>query len=163
MHYRLLPMPKTSRSVSVLVAVVGLLVAAAGGAQVKGERDDPSVASPCPECGSIYEVREIKRERESARSLPQDTATGNLPQDTPSMGPMIRFTLGDKADRQPHVDVVGSRKMREAMTYSYYEVVVRFDDNRWQRIELPDATGLKAGDRIHVHQGRIEPDDSETR
>ena len=147
-------MPKISRSVSVLVAVVALLFAAEGGAQVKGERDDPSVTLPCPECGVIYEVREIKRERESAR---------NLPQDTPSMGPMIRFTLGDKADRQPHVDVVGSRKMREAMTYSYYEVVVRFDDNRWQRIELPDATGLKAGDRIHVHQGRIEPDDSETR
>ena len=163
MHYRLLPMPKIFRSVSVLVAVVALLFAAEGGAQVKGERDDPSVALPCPECGVIYEVREIKRERESARSLPQDTGSRNLPQDTAAMGPMIRFTLGDKADRQPHVDVVGSRKMRDAMMYSYYEVVVRFDDNRWQRIELPDATGLKAGDRIRVHQNRIEPDDSETR
>ena len=75
------------------------------------------------------------------------------------MGPMIRFTLGDKADRQPHVDVVGSRKMREALTERYYIVVVRFDDNRWQRIELPDATGLKIGDHIHVHQNRIEPGD----
>lgn len=143
-------MHKISRLVCVLFAAVALLLAADGGAQVKGERDDPSVSLPCPECGVIYDIREIKRERESARNLPQNPAL---------VGPMIRFTLGDKADRQPHVDVVGSRSMREAMIDRYYEVVVRFDDNRWQRIELPDATGLKIGDRIHVHQNQIEPDD----
>ena len=53
--------------------------------------------------------------------------------------------------------------MREAMLEKYYIVVVRFDDNRWQRIELPDASALKVGDRIHVHQNRIEPDDTELR
>jgi hypothetical protein len=47
------------------------------------------------------------------------------------------------------------------MTEIYYEVVIRFDDNRWSRIELPDVSGLKAGDRVHVHRNRIEPDDSE--
>lgn len=143
-------MHKISRLVCVLVAAVALLLAADGGAQVKGERDDPSVSLACPECGVIYDIREIKRERESARNLPQNPAL---------VGPMIRFTLGDKADRRPHVDVVGSRSMREAMMDTYYEVVVRFDDNRWQRIELPDATGLKVGDRVHVHQNQIEPDD----
>jgi hypothetical protein len=143
-------MHKISRLVSVLLAAVALLLGIHCGAQAKGGRDDPSVSVPCPECGVIYEVREIKRERESARNVPQNPAP---------VGPMIRFTLGDKADRQPHVDVMGSRSMREAMIDRYYEVVVRFDDNRWQRIELPDATGLKAGDRIHVHQNRIEPDD----
>ncbi len=76
---------------------------------------------PCPECGVIYDIREIKRERESARNEPQNPAP---------VGPMIRFTLGDKADRRPHVDVVGSRSMREAMTEHYYVVVVCFDDNR---------------------------------
>jgi hypothetical protein len=143
-------MHKISRLASVLVAAVALLLGTNCGAQAKGGRDDPSVSVPCPECGVIYEVREIRRERESARNVPQNPAL---------VGPMIRFTLGDKADRQPHVDVVGSRSMREAMIDRHYEVVVRFDDNRWQRIELPDATGLKAGDRIHVHQNRIEPDD----
>jgi uncharacterized Zn finger protein len=143
-------MHKIFRLVSVLVAAVALLLATVCSVQGKGGRDDPSVSVPCPECGVIYEVREIKRERESARNVPQNPAP---------VGPMIRFTLGDKSDRQPHVDVTGSRSMREAMTDTYYEVVVRFDDNRWQRIELPDATGLKVGDRIHVHQNRIEPDD----
>jgi hypothetical protein len=141
-------MHKISRLV--FLAAIALLLAADCGAQVKGERDDPSVSLPCPECGVIFDIREVKRERESARNLPQNPAL---------VGPMIRFTLGDKADRRPHVDVVGSRSMREAMTDSYYEVVVRFDDNRWQRLELPDATGLKVGDRVHVHQNRIEPDD----
>jgi uncharacterized Zn finger protein len=143
-------MHKISRLVSVLVAAVALLLGTDCTAQVTSGRGGPSVSLPCPECGVIYDIREIKRERESARNVPQNPAP---------VGPMIRFTLGDKADRQPHVDVVGSRSMREAMIDRYYEVVVRFDDNRWQRIELPDATGLKAGDRIHVHQNRIEPDD----
>jgi len=143
-------MQKISGSVSVLLAAVALLLAGVCGAQVNSERDDPSVGLPCPECGVIYDIREIKRERGSARNLPQNPAP---------VGPMIRFSLGDKADRGPHVDVVGSRSMREAMMESYWIVVVRFDDNRWQRIELPHATGLKVGDRIHVHQNLIEPDD----
>ncbi|HEX7952343.1 MAG TPA: hypothetical protein VF523_04620 [Burkholderiales bacterium] len=45
------------------------------------------------------------------------------------------------------------------MQKTYYIVVVRFGDNRRQRIELPDATGLRVGDRIHVHRNLIEPDD----
>lgn len=147
-------MHKLLQLIGAFIAATALLFATEGAAQSKGERDDPSVAQPCPECGVIYEIREIKRERGSARNAPQNPAP---------VGPTIRFSLGDKADRGPHVDVLGSRAMREEMMDNYYEVVVRFDDNRWQRIELPDATGLKAGDRIHVHQNRIEPDDSDTR
>jgi hypothetical protein len=145
--------PDYLRAVLTLLGSAMLFLPAAG-APTAGGRDDPSVDQPCPECGVIYEVREIRRERASARNAPQNPAP---------VGPMIRFSLGDKADRQPHIDVVGSRSMRESMVEVYYEVVVRFDDNRWQRIELPDATGLKAGDRIHVHQNRIEPDDSDQR
>ena len=143
-------MHKISRSVCVLVAAVALPFATVCGAQVYSGRGGPSVGLPCPECGVIYSILEMKRERESARNPPQNPAP---------VGPMIRFSLGDKADRGPHVDVFGSPSMREAITETYYIVVVRFDDNRWQRIELPSATGLKVGDRIHVHQKRIEPDD----
>jgi hypothetical protein len=143
-------MHKISRLVSGLAAAVALLIAADCGAQANSERDDPSVALPCPECGVIYDIREIKRERESARNLPLDTA---------SPGWTIRFTPGDRADPHPHVDLVGSRSMREAMVERSWIVVVRFDDNRFQRIEMTDATGLKIGDRIHVHHNRIEPDD----
>ena len=143
-------MHKISRSVSLLIAVVALLLPNVCGAQDHSERDDPSLLQPCPECGFIYSIRQMQRERGSARNLPANPAP---------VGPMIRFSLGDKADRGPHFDVVGSASMREAMMETYYVVVVKFDDNRWQRIELPDATDLKVGARIHVHQNLIEPDD----
>src|SRR5579859_3882455 len=140
----------SSRLVCLFVACVGLSFAVVCTAQEQGGRDDPSVNLPCPECGVIYSIREVKRERESARIPPENSAP---------VGPMIRFSLGDNADRGPHFDVVDSAAMREAMMQTYYIVVVRFDDNRWQRIELPDATGLKVGARVHVHQNLIEPDD----
>lgn len=128
------------------------LVAAATlcGAQDHSERNDPSVNLPCPECGAIFDIREQKRERESARTAPSNPDSTKW---------TIRLTLGDKADPHPHVDLIGSRAMREAMTETYYVVVVRFDDNRWQRIEVADREGLKIGDRVHVHQNRIESDD----
>ena len=143
-------MHKISRLVSVLVAAVALLPAADCGAQANSGRADPSVMLPCPECGVIFDIREIKRERESARNLPLDTA---------SPGWTIRFTPGDRADTHPHVDLVGSRSMREAMVESRWIVVVRFDDNRFQRIDMTDASGLKIGDHVHVHQNQIEADD----
>jgi hypothetical protein len=143
-------MHRISRLVCLLVACLALSFAVVCAAQEHGGRDDPSVNLPCPECGVIYSIREVKRERGSARNLPENPAP---------VGPMIRFSLGDQADRGPHLDVVDSAAMREAMMETYYIVVVRFDDNRWQRIELPDATGLKVGARIHVHQNLIEPDD----
>jgi hypothetical protein len=139
-----------SRLVFILVTAAGLLLAADCVAQASRERGDPSVNLPCPECGFIFDIREVKRERESARNLPLGTA---------SSGWTIRFTPGDNADPHPHVDLVGSKAMRDALVESVWVVVVRFDDNRFQRIEMTDAAGLKIGDRVHVHQNRIEPDD----
>ena len=133
-----------------MVLALSLLAAPPAFGEEAGERSDPSVKLPCPECGVIYVIREIRRER------PLPGTDRPLP-----VGPTLRFSLGDKADDKPHVDVFGSRSMRDEMTEIYYEVVIRFDDNRWSRIELPDVSGLKAGDRVHVHRNRIEPDDSE--
>ncbi len=132
------------------VALFMALAILPAGAQETGRRSDPSVNLPCPECGVVYEIREIRRER------PLPGSNRPLP-----VGPTLRFSLGDKADQKPHVDVFGSRSMREQAVEKYYEVVIRFDDNRWSRIELPDVSQLKVGDRIHVHDNRIEPDDSD--
>jgi len=145
----------TARSPGIaFLTLVALMFVALWATQGNSARDEPSVGLPCPECGVIYDIREVTRERASARNEPSNPAP---------VGPMIHFSPGDKADPRPHVDVLGSRSMREAMVEKYYIVVVRFDDNRWQRVELPDASGLKIGDRIHVHQNRIEPDDTEPR
>jgi hypothetical protein len=127
-----------------------LLAAAPAVGQEAGRRSDPSVNQLCPECGIVYEILEIRRER------PLPRTDRPLP-----VGPTLRFSLGDKADHKPHVDIFGNRSMREQAVEKYYEVVIRFDDNRWGRLELPDVSRLKVGDRVHVHDNRIEPDDSE--
>lgn len=133
----------------VLAAVLLVALVQPAAAQEAGRRSDPSVNQPCPECGIVYEILEIRRERPLART------------DRPlPVGPTLRFSLGDKADDKPHVDIFGSRSMREQAVETYYEVVIRFDDNRWGRLELPEVSRLKVGDRVHVHDNRIEPDDS---
>lgn len=136
----------------ILKVLVPILLAAmipAAVAQEAGRRSDPSVNQPCRECGIVYEIQEIRRER----ALPRTDRP--LP-----VGPTLRFSLGDQADDKPHVDIFGSRSMREQAVEKYYEVVIRFDDNRWGRLELPEISRLKVGDRVHVHDNRIEPDDS---
>jgi hypothetical protein len=149
---RLMPMRKVLHACALLAATMFLALAQVAHGQEEGGRDSPSVDDPCPECGVIYEIREVRREREAARNVPKGPV---------AIEPIIRFSLGDKADRGPHIDVYGSPSTREAMIEKYYEVVVSFDDGRWGRIEVPDASGLKAGDRIHVHKNRIELPDSD--
>ena len=147
-------MKKFLHACALLAATICLALTPVAHGQEKGGRDSPSVDDPCPECGVIYEIREIKRERESARNPPKGPV---------AVEPIIRFSLGDKADRRAHVDIYGSPSMREAMIEKYYEVVISFDDGRWGRVEVPDVSRLNVGDRIHVHNNRIEPDDSDIR
>lgn len=133
-----------------LVPILLTAMIPAAAAQEASRLADPSVKQPCPECGIVYEILEIRRER----ALPRTDRP--LP-----LGPTLRFSRGDKADDKPHVDIFGNRSMREQAVEKYYEVVIRFDDNRWGRLELPDVSRLKVGDRVHVHDNHIEPDDSE--
>jgi len=153
-EFTLAPMKKFLHACALLAATICLALTPVAHGQEKGGRDSPSVDDPCPECGVIYEIREIKRERESARNPPKGPV---------AVEPIIRFSLGDKADRRAHVDIYGSPSMREAMIEKYYEVVISFDDGRWGRVEVPDVSRLNVGDRIHVHNNRIEPDDSDIR
>jgi len=153
-EFRLTPMRKFLHACALLGATMFLALAPVAYGQEEGGRDSPSVDDPCPECGVIYEIREVRREREAGRNVPKGPV---------AIEPIIRFSLGDKADRGPHIDVYGSPSMREAMIEKYYEVVISFDDGRWGRIDVPDASRLKAGDRIHVHKNRIEPPDSDIR
>lgn len=132
------------------IAAALLWVLPAIGAGQQDGRAEPSVNLPCPECGTIYAIRENRRER----------APATTPQRPLPVGPTIRFSLGDKADSRPHLDIYGSPSMREAMVERYYEVVIRFDDGRWGRIEVSDPAGMKPGDRVHVHRNRIESPDS---
>jgi hypothetical protein len=126
--------------------VLALLLLAASVTQAQ----EPSIPAPCPECGTIISIREIRTEREAAKLLPERA---------PPVGPVIQFSLGDSD--KPRVGGVGDEQMRERLSQRRYEVTIRFQDERYGLFEVPDASAFMVGDRVHVHQGRIEQYDSD--
>lgn len=138
------------RRIFLVVPLIFAFACPATAQQETGQRDAPSVMSPCPECGTIIDIREIASEREMAKLLPERA---------PPVGPVIRFNLGEGADSKPRVGAVGSEQMRGYLTERHYEVTIRYEDGRYGLITIPDASSYQVGDRIHIHKGRIEPDD----
>ena len=134
-----------------VVVVLAALVALAAFAQNPDRLSGPAVNDPCMECGVIYEIRPITSERPVAKTTMEEGA--------PPVGPTINFPLTRDPDAKAEVDVFGSKKMREGLEETVYEVVVRFDDDRFTRVEVSDVSNLQVGDRVHVHQNRIEPVD----
>lgn len=108
----------------------------------------PNAGEPCRECGVIYEIRSVTVEREAARTIEEQA---------PQTGPFISIPLGRNPNATPEVGVVGSKEMRERLQETYYEVVVRFDDDRFTLLEVSDVSGFQEGDRVRVVQNRIEP------
>lgn len=133
-----------------LASLLGVLFAMPVSGQEPGRLSGPAVNQPCMECGVIYEIKTITTERE----LP-----GTFDERAPPTGPFINFPLTRKRSAKPEVGVVGSKEMRKQLKETVYEVVVRFDDDRFTRIEVRDVSKLRVGDRVHVHQNRIEPVD----
>ncbi len=111
---------------------------------------DPKADQPCKECGVVFEIRTVTTEREVARTMEERA---------PPMGPFISFPLGRDPNAKPQVGVVGSKEMRKELQETFYEVVVRFDDDRFTLFEVSDVSGFQVGDRVRVRQNRIEPID----
>lgn len=109
---------------------------------------DPAADQPCKECGVIYEIRPVTTEREVARTMEERA---------PPAGPFISFPLTRDPQAKPQIGVIGSKEMRKQLQETYYEVVVRFDDDRFTLIEVSDVSGYQVGDRVRVSQNRIEP------
>ena len=100
----------------------------------------------------VYEIRQLTGERELARTLEEQA---------PEAGPIITIPLTRKPEARPRVSVVASEAARKSMVESTYEVVIRYDDGRFTRREVSDISNLSIGARVHVHQNRIEPADSQ--
>lgn len=131
-----------------LASLLGVLVSMSVSGQEPGHLSGPAVNQPCMECGVIYEIKSITTERK----LP-----GTFDESAPPTGPFINFPLTRKHDAKPQVGVIGSKEMREGLKETVYEVIVRFDDDRFTRIEVRDVSKLRVGNRVRVHQNRIEP------
>jgi len=133
-----------------LAALLGALFTTPVIGQDPGRLSGPAVNQPCMECGVIFDIRSVTTEREVAKKF----------DDHPLEGPFIKFPLSRDPAAKPEVGVIGSKEMREQLEQTVYEVVVRFDDNRFTLIEVSDVSNLHVGDRVHVHQNRIEPVDT---
>lgn len=103
--------------------------------------------SQCRECGVVSGIREVQRERESARTL-----TERLP----PVGPVFGFTFGGDAPVKQFVGAVGNQEMRDRLVEISYEVTVRFNDGRYSVLETRDGADLRVGDPVKVINNRIE-------
>lgn len=116
-------------------------------AQESNQLSGPAVNQPCMECGVIYEIKTLTSEREVARTVEERA---------PPAGPFINIPLGRNPVSQPSIGAVGDKKMRGQFEETTYEIVVRFDDDRFLRLETRDVSGLYVGDRVRVRQNQVE-------
>ncbi|UCH48410.1 MAG: hypothetical protein JSU95_00905 [Betaproteobacteria bacterium] len=130
-----------------LVALLSVLVATHATGQEAGVVPDPAREEPCRQCGMIFDIKPITTEREFARTFEEET---------PPAGPFVNIPLTKKPDAQAEIGVYGSRKIRKQMVETEYEVVVRYDDDRFTLIRVRDIANLRVGDRVRVNQNRIE-------
>jgi hypothetical protein len=132
----------------VLLAVPFALLTAFAFAQYSSAPFGPGVDQLCKECGVIYEIRQLTSERKFARTL----------EDQPSPpGSTISIPLTNRPEaNKPYFGAYGSRTMRKQLEEHVYEVVVRYNDGRFTRIEMSDISDLSLGAKVRVYQNRIE-------
>jgi hypothetical protein len=144
-HFRIMrPIQLARVFFAAMLAVFGSTVALA---QDSNQLSGPAVNQPCMECGVIYEIKTLTSEREVARTVEERA---------PPAGPFINIPLGRNPVSQPSIGAIGDKKMRSQFEETTYEIVVRFDDDRFQRLETRDVSGLYVGDRVRVRQNRVE-------
>ncbi|MGD2139834.1 MAG: hypothetical protein PVH25_05525 [Burkholderiales bacterium] len=136
----------------ILVVLTSVLLATLANAQEAGEPAQPQTGQSCRDCGVIYDIRTITSERAAAKTFVDET---------PPAGPYIRFPLSKSPDEKAEVGVYGNERQRAELERTTYEVVVRFDDGRYTLIEMDDASGFRIGERVRVHQNRVEPVDEQ--
>ena len=133
-----------------IAALVGVLFTISAIGQDEDVLLGPEINEACMECAVVYDIRAVTSERQLANTL----------EEHPLQGPFIKIPLSGDRDAQPEIGAYGSRKMRKQLERTVYEVIVRFDDDRFRLIEVDDISNLHVGDRVRVNQNRIEPVDA---
>lgn len=116
-------------------------------------------AESCPECGRVVSV-EYSREAPATQRAPgyQDSPeyrdSRNLRVD-PQYGAALRFNFGPGDG--PRGPGVGSEAQREGKPAEVYEILMRFDDGRYARIQQRGPVDLRPGDPVRLERGRVLP------
>jgi hypothetical protein len=113
----------------------------------------------CTDCGVIRSIREVTREKKT-RDLPAYVGSQEY-RDTrayspPVVGPVFGMTFGPGGESHSYVGAMGSPEMRARMLEIVYEVIVRFDDGRFGRYELPERGVFRIDDRVRVVDNTLE-------
>ena len=133
-----------------LLALFSLFIATPVTAQYGTVVPDTAREETCRQCGTIFEIKAITTERELARTLEEQA---------PPAGPFLNIPLTRDPNARAEVGVIGSRQMRKELQQTEYEVVVRYDDDRFTILRVKDIANMRVGDRVRVNQNRIEPID----
>lgn len=136
----------------------GLLVLAALPVTAQNELSPAHAA--CASCGVIRSIREVGGERPVPRANTAADPRNNLAyvtgQASPALvGPTISSTWG-AGKTGSSVGARGSDVMLEQLRTVHYEVVIRLTDGSFVRVDEPDASDLRVGDRVQVVDGRVQ-------
>lgn len=138
--------PFPSDAVVNVKRLIASLIIACGCAAMPATPRDTSPS--CRECGVIYSVRELQKEKAEASNL----------ESLPPVGPVFGFTFGGDAPAKGFVGAVGNQEMRRRLTEISYEVIVRFNDGRYGLVETRDGADLRRGDPVKVIRNQIQLD-----
>ena len=114
----------------------------------------------CEACGVIRSIREVAGERPVPRAGTAADPRNNLAfvtgQAAPALvGPSISSTWGG-GKTGTSVGARGSDSMLERLRTIHFEVIVRLTDGSFIRVDEPDASDLRVGDRVRIVDGRIQ-------
>lgn len=144
------------------------MIRAAAGAAVLALLAQPALAqnevapahAACENCGVVRSIREVSGERPVPRAGTAADPRNNLAfitgQASPALvGPAITSTWG-AGKSGSSVGARGSDTMVQRLRTVSYEVIVRLTDGSFVRVDEPDASDLRVGDRVRVVGGRIQ-------
>jgi hypothetical protein len=118
------------------------------------------VQGRCLDCAVIRRIRNVERERPASREIPSymtsDQYLDTRRYSEPRVGPVFGMTFGAGQETRTFVGAAGTSTMRQRMLEIVYEVTVRYDDGRFGRVEMNDATGFRVNDRVRVVNNQLE-------
>ena len=142
-------MPYSAITLRVVILMIAMCIAAS----FAPAADEPAGAKPgpallCPECGMVFNIRQIDKPvapvRETLPSITSSPGVGGMGSTTQ---PVPLLTFGKDG---PH------RVQRAPATRRVWEITIRYDTGQFGFLTHDNAPDAKVGDRVRVVENVIE-------